>query len=48
MRCMPDPMEDRIVVSDNGDVWSPKMAPASTAPNAGINSERSIETTISA
>ena len=41
-------MEGRIVVSDNGDVWSPKMAPASTAPNMGIKSERSIETTISA
>jgi hypothetical protein len=41
-------MEDRIVVSDNGDVWSPKMAPASTAPNTGVKSERSTETTISA
>src|ERR687898_717369 len=48
MRCMPDPTEDRIVVSDRGDVWSPKMAPASTAPKAGINSERSTETTIPA
>jgi hypothetical protein len=45
---MPDPTEDRIVVSDNGDVWSPKMAPASTAPNAGINSEMSTEITIPA
>src|ERR671914_1724880 len=45
---MPDPTEDRIVVSDNGDVWSPKMAPASTAPNAGIKSEMSTETTIPA
>src|SRR5918994_1490723 len=48
MRCIPDPTEDRIVVSDRGDVWSPKMAPASTAPKAGINSERSTETTIPA
>src|SRR4028119_2506765 len=45
---MPDPTEDRIVVSDKGDVWSPKMAPASTAPNAGIKSEMSTEATIPA
>src|SRR5918994_279912 len=48
MRCMPDPTEDRIVVSDKGDVWSPNMAPASTAPKAGIKSEMSTEITIPA
>jgi hypothetical protein len=37
IRWMPDPIEDRIVVSDSGDVWSPKIAPASTAPSIGTS-----------
>ena len=41
-------MAERIVVSDSGEVWSPKIAPARTAPNAGISKVRSTVATISA
>ena len=42
----PDGGQDRGV--GQRGLMSPKMAPASTAPNAGINSERSTATAISA
>src|SRR5690625_1605507 len=37
MTFAPAPVEDRIVVSEIGEAWSPRTAPASTAPKAGSN-----------
>ncbi len=36
------PVDDKIVVSDIGEQWSPKTAPANTAPKAGSSRSGSL------